>query len=117
MASGSTNRNTRANTGTKTGTRSSQSTNSGTRRRTNTQAARRRKQAVNDQALDDIVTIISAAICVFLFLCNFRIIGSFGNAISDFMFGIFGLFAYVAPLFIGGSVIFYNIKRGDYVAQ
>ena len=117
MASGSTNRNTRANTGTKTGTRSSQSTNSGTRRRTNTQTSRRRKQAVNDQALDDIVTIISAAICVFLFLCNFRIIGSFGNAISDFMFGIFGLFAYVAPLFIGGSFIFYNIKRGDYVAM
>ena len=55
-------------------------------------------------------------ICYFLFLCNFGIVGSFGSAISSFMFGVFGLFAYVAPLFIGGSIVFYNIKRGDYVA-
>ena len=120
MASGSTNRNTTTGTGSKsTGSRASSggSTRTGTTRsRTSTQTTRKKQSAINDQALDDIVTIVSAAVCIFLFLCNFRIIGSFGNAISDFMFGIFGLFAYVAPLFIGGSVIFYNIKRGDYVA-
>ena len=112
MASGSTNRSTgtssRANAGSKAGSQ--------TRRGTSPQTRRKKQSAANDQMFDDIITIISAAVCIFLFLCNFRIIGSFGNVISDFMFGIFGLFAYVAPLFIGGSVIFYNIKRGDYVA-
>ena len=115
MASGSTNRNTRANNSTTTRTRSSSGSSTTQKRRTSSQMSRKRK-AANDEALDDIFTIISAAICVFLFLCNFRIIGTFGNAISDFMFGLFGLFAYVAPLFIGGSFIFYNIKRGDYIA-
>lgn len=109
MASGSTNR----STGTGT---SSRRASSQTRTRTSSKTTRKKQSAVNDQTLDDIVMIVSAAVCIFLFLCNFRIIGSFGNAISDFMFGIFGLFAYVAPLFIGGSVIFYNLKRGDYVA-
>ncbi len=112
MASGSTNKSTgtasRTNTGSKAGSQ--------TRRGTSSQTRRKKQSAANEQMFDDIITIVSAAVCIFLFLCNFRIIGSFGNAISDFMFGIFGLFAYVAPLFIGGSVIFYNIKRGDYVA-
>ena len=117
MASGSTNR----STGTSSTSRSRSTGNttratSQTRTRTSSQTTRKKQSAVNDQAMDDIIMIVSAAVCIFLFLCNFRIIGSFGNAISDFMFGIFGLFAYVAPLFVGGSVIFYNLKRGDYVA-
>ncbi len=113
MASGSSNRSTGQ------GTRAAANAKSGTqsRAKTTTAKSRKRKQpAINDQMMDDIMMIVSGAICIFLFLCNFNIIGSFGNAISSFMFGVFGLFAYVAPLFIGGSVIFYNIKRGDYVA-
>ncbi len=113
MASGSTNRST--GTGTRTGSAAKSGTQ--TRKRTNTAQTKRKKQsAVNDQIMDDVILIVSGAICIFLFLCNFGIIGSFGDAISGFMFGIFGLFAYVAPLFIGGSIVFYNIKRGDYVA-
>ena len=113
MASGSTNRST--GTGTRTGSAAKSTTQ--TRKRTNTAQTKRKKQsAVNDQIMDDVILIVSGAICIFLFLCNFGIIGSFGDAISGFMFGIFGLFAYVAPLFIGGSIVFYNIKRGDYVA-
>ena len=113
MTSGSSNRSTSQ------GNRTAANSKAGsqTRAKSTTAKSRKRKQsAVNDQMMDDIMMIVSGAVCIFLFLCNFRIIGSFGNAISDFMFGVFGLFAYVAPLFIGGSVIFYNIKRGDYVA-
>ena len=112
MATGSTNK----STGSGTRTKAASKTGAQTRTRANSTPVRRKKTAVNDQMMDDIVMIVSGAICIFLFLCNFGIVGSFGNAISSFMFGIFGLFAYVAPLFIGGSVVFYNIKRGDYVA-
>ncbi len=87
-----------------------------TRNRTSSSRTKRQQTRVNEQAMDDIVMILLVAVCIFLFLCNFRIIGTFGNAISDFMFGLFGLFAYVAPLFIGGSIVFYNLKNGDYVA-
>ena len=75
MASGSKNKSTgsstRANATTKTGTQS--------RTRTNSTQTRRRKQAVNDQMMDDIIMIIFGAVCIFLFLCNFGIIGSFGD--------------------------------------
>ena len=87
-----------------------------TRKSTSSSRAKRQQARVNEQAMDDIVMILLVAVCIFLFLCNFRIIGTFGNAISDFMFGLFGLFAYVAPLFIGGSIVFFNLKSGDYVA-
>ena len=112
MATGSTNK----STGSGTRTKATSKSGTQTRTRANSTPVRRKKTAVNDQMMDDIIMIVSGAICIFLFLCNFGIVGSFGNAISSFMFGIFGLFAYVAPLFIGGSVVFYNIKRGDYVA-
>ena len=113
MASGSTNKNTTAST--RSNAASKPATQTRARKKTTT-AGRKKQSAINDQMIDDIMMIVFGAICIFLFLCNFGIIGSFGNAISSFMFGIFGLAAYIAPLFIGGSVIFYNIKRGDYVA-
>ncbi len=103
--------------------KNSRTSNTSSARRTSTNSRssssssrNKKNQPINEQAMDDIILIVLIGICVFLFLCNFRIIGTFGNAISDFMFGIFGLIAYIAPLFIGGSIIFYNIKSGDYVA-
>lgn len=115
MASGSNNRSTSNSRSTASRSTTTRGTTT-TKRKTNSQTARKNQSRINEQAMDDIVMILLVAVCIFLFLCNFRIIGSFGNAISDFMFGLFGLFAYVAPLFIGGSVIFYNLKSGDYVA-
>ena len=111
MASGSTNK----SNGSGTRTKGASAGNGQARTRTTT-TQKRKKQQMNDQIFDDVIMIVSGAVCIFLFLCNFHIMGSFGNAISNFMFGVFGLFAYIAPLFIGGSVVFYNIKRGDYVA-
>ena len=112
MASGSTNKST--SQGTRANTTKKASTQ--TRTKTATASTRRKRQTMNDQMFEDIMVIVSGAICIFLFLCNFGIVGSLGSAISSFMFGVFGLFAYIAPLFIGGSILFYNIKRGDYVA-
>ena len=66
MASGSTNR----STGTGTGSRSAGSQPTRTSARTTSSKSRKKKHsAVSDQALDDIVMIVSAAICIFLFLC------------------------------------------------
>lgn len=104
MASGSYNR-----SGTN---RKRTSSSTGTKRK----PASRKKSTVNDQVFDDIIMILSVALCIFLFLCNFGIIGTVGNAISKFMFGVFGLFAYAAPLVIAAAVIYYNLRRGDYVA-
>lgn len=48
----------------------------------------------------DVKIITGFAIVILLELSNFSLIGRFGNAISGFMFGIFGLFAYIVPILV-----------------
>ena len=49
---------------------------------------------------NEIFLIILFAVAAFLFVCNFGIAGVVGNTLSNVMFGIFGLTAYVMPLVI-----------------
>ena len=53
----------------------------------------------------EIITIAMIALTIFLFLCNFRICGKFGNFLSDILFGLFGFTAYVAPIVMLGGVL------------
>lgn len=56
-----------------------------------------RQDAPMDPAVrNEILLIVLAALALILFLCNFGVVGKFGNAVSSVMFGIFGLLAYVA---------------------
>ena len=72
MASGSTNRSTgTGSTGRSRSTGSTTRSTSQTRTRTSSQATRKKQSAVNDQAMDDIIMIVSAALCIFLFLCRY----------------------------------------------
>ena len=61
-----------------------------------------RSTAVNEE-LDytlksELVLISVGALAIFLFLCNFGICGTFGNAVSSVLFGLFGITAFVAPI-------------------
>jgi len=47
----------------------------------------------------EIIFICMLAVVVFLFLCNFQIMGRLGESVSFFMFGVFGLPAYITPIF------------------
>ena len=40
-----------------------------------------------------------------MFLCNFKLCGAFGNAISNVLFGLFGITAYIAPLVLLMAVV------------
>lgn len=89
--------------------------NSGTRKRkynrTNKTATRKnaapRIRSEKEKAISSEITLLVLLVCmVLLFLCNFGVIGVFGNAVSTFMFGVFGLFAYIAPVAIFVSMAF-----------
>ena len=64
----------------------------------------------NEDLANEIVIIIVVAVALCLFLCNFGILGKVGNFISDFMFGLFGLMAYVFPL-LGAYLIFFGMAN------
>ena len=87
------------------------SSGSGTRKKKSgrSAAARRKKTAVNQ----DLLFILLIAAVLFLFLCNFRILGPVGNFISAILFGLFGLPAYIIPLFALGMFIFVYLMQGD----
>ncbi len=93
------------------GRRTTSNRNSG--RKTNTQRTR-----TNEERLisNEVLLIITLALGVLLFLCNFGIIGPVGDAVSSVMFGIFGLTAYIAPVFIFLAVAFGISNQGNFRA-
>ncbi|MBE5868153.1 MAG: DNA translocase FtsK [Lachnospiraceae bacterium] len=60
--------------------------------------------------------IILFALVVILFLCNFGLIGSFGDSVSAVMFGIFGWTAYIAPVAVFLGALFWFANRGSRAA-
>lgn len=65
---------------------------------------------------NEIFLIVLAAFALILFLCNFGVVGKFGDVVSDVMFGLFGLLAYVAPAIIFLMVAFGMLNVGNSIA-
>jgi len=49
---------------------------------------------------DQIVWAITFAVVILLFLSNFHLSGVFGNILNNFLFGMFGLPAYISPIML-----------------
>ena len=96
-------------------TSSNKSTGRGTKKgapaRTKKADAARREQ---DRALFHEIGLIALFVAmVILFCCNFGLIGPVGNSISGFLFGVFGLTAYVVPVLVFIAVAFWFANQGN----
>ncbi len=58
----------------------------------------------------EILLILSCAIALFIMLSNFGICGAVGNAISGFLFGIFGVIQYILPILTAAGIIFLHMQ-------
>ena len=98
--------------------RSTTSSNRNTNRGRQSQSGKRESQAqpMDIAIRNEILLIVFLAFAIVLFLCNFGVVGSFGNAVSNFMFGIFGLTAYIAPIIIFLAIAFGMSNTGDNIA-
>ena len=67
--------------------------------------------------IDEVLFLISLAVTILLFLCNFHLIGKVGDNLSKVMFGLFGYMAYVAPLLLFFAVYFGISNLGNHVAS
>lgn len=76
----------------------------------------RQSQPMDIEIKNEVILIGVFALAVFLFLCNFGIVGVFGNTLSNIMFGIFGLPAYIAPVLFFLAVAFGISNRGNSIA-
>ncbi len=76
-----------------------------------------RQDAPMDPAVrNEILLIVLAAFALILFLCNFGVVGKFGDVVSSVMFGVFGLLAYVAPVVIFLMIAFGMLNVGNHIA-
>lgn len=92
------------------GSRSNQRTSSNSRKNT------KNTQPMDTAIRNEILLIALFAVSVFLFLCNFGIVGVVGDTISDIMFGIFGLTAYIMPVVLFLMTAFGIVNNGSSIA-
>lgn len=114
MASGQGNRN-NTSKGAR-GKNSSGRSSSRKRRSTLTGRAIRQSDPMDIEIKNEVILIGVFALAVFLFLCNFGIVGVTGDAVSDVMFGILGLTSYVAPILFFLAVAFGISNKGNSIA-
>ena len=105
------------NTGKGGNTGGRRSTSGASYRKSSSSSKNTRNSAPIDSAIrSEIWLIVLLAIAVFLFLCNFGIIGVVGDAISDVMFGIFGMTAFVMPIVLFLMIAFGAANSGNVIA-
>lgn len=107
-----------ASTGRKTSSsqnrKSSGNSKAGAQSRRIEQKADHSQRAPEESALFHEIGLIALfVLMVILFCCNFGIIGPVGDAVSGFLFGVFGLTAYVAPILFFLAVSFRFANEGN----
>lgn len=77
------------------------------------QTARPPRQEEPRTGNSEILLLLLGALVVFLFLCNFGICGAFGNLLRFFLFGVFGLPAYITPPLIFLAAAFWYANQDN----
>lgn len=99
-----------------TGRSSSTRRTSSGKRKTAYKQTSRQSAPMDSEIKNEVILIGVFALAVFLFLCNFGIVGVVGDTISDIMFGLFGLTTYAAPIVLFLTVAFGISNRGNLIA-
>jgi S-DNA-T family DNA segregation ATPase FtsK/SpoIIIE len=100
--------------------KSPNSTNKKSNNRKNTQAKNTYDYDFEDPFFEDstkeIVLWGSLILCILLCISNFGLGGMVGNAVADFLFGVFGVIQYVLPFMVAFSAFFIISNYGNKVA-
>lgn len=90
------------------------------RKTKNTKSATQTKRTAKDNnqknqnfLRNEIIILVSLAVCIFLQISLFGIGGFIGNALSAFLFGTFGLLAYVVPIMSFVGIAFLSQNKGN----
>lgn len=83
-----------------------------------TSAQTRSRAAERENGIwDEVGLVVLLVLTVFLFVSNLGVGGAVGNLLSGFMFGCFGLFAYVFPIILMLLILFSLANRENWVAS
>lgn len=101
---------------TKTNTNRSSTNQRKTQTKSSTGRKKTQAEPMDAAIRNEILLIGLFALAIILFLCNFGVVGKIGDAVSDFMFGVFGLMAYIAPIIIFLAIAFGLSNVGNNIA-
>ncbi|MBO5167091.1 MAG: DNA translocase FtsK [Lachnospiraceae bacterium] len=90
-------------------------TTSGKNSRTSTKAKTNSRQYSEQESalFHEVGLILLFAVAVILFLCNFGVIGTVGDAISGVLFGLFGYLAYIVAIVAFLAAAFWSANAGS----
>lgn len=93
---------------------------SGRKPQTGSKTASGRKGKASEKQQEDftseVILWLVLAVSILLFISNFGIGGTIGNAVSRFFFGIFGLIAYIFPIILLVGTFFAVSNKGNRIA-
>lgn len=95
-----------------TGRKSNSGAKGSTRKNTSTSNRRRKRTPEEAGIITEIYIWVALAAAIILFLSNFGVCGVVGGWISYFMFGIFGVMAYVFPIILFVATAFVASNPG-----
>lgn len=107
----------RSNTGKGAGRKSPSGKSTSGKNRGTAAGRNARQSEPMDLAIKNEVILIGVfALAVFLFLCNFGVVGVMGDMVSGVMFGILGWTSYAAPILFFLAVAFGISNKGNRIA-
>ncbi|MBC5687754.1 DNA translocase FtsK [Mediterraneibacter sp. NSJ-55] len=71
------------------------------------------KTQENTSLKEEIMILVSLAVCILLVISNFGFGGMAGEAVSSIMFGLFGYMAYVLPFALFACIAFVVLNKGN----
>lgn len=87
-----------------------------TSRGKSTQGHKKQAAAAQEDFTREVILWIVVAVSILLFISNFGIGGTVGNAVSRFFFGLFGLIAYIFPVVLLVGTFFAVSNKGNRIA-
>ena len=77
-----------------------------------------KKQAESKSSFlkDEITILIALAVCILLMISHFGVGGIIGSAVSNLLFGLFGILAYVIPILAFIGIAFVVSNKGNVLA-
>ena len=87
----------------------------GANQRTSTAKKKQTKKQEENFTMEVILWVV-VAVSLLLFISNFGVGGTIGNAVSRFFFGVFGLLAYVFPIVLLTGTFFAVSNKGNQMA-
>ena len=84
-------------------------------RKRSTNSRQQKKPSVKDRSFlkNEIIILVSLALCIFLEVSYFGDGGLFGKTVAPFMFGVFGIFAYIVPILLFLGIAFCLLNKGN----